>query len=50
MKVDKITFKNNQAWITVRADDGIYLGVWHVTNPAFVNAIRESDPKEIVLE
>tara|TARA_Y100000310_G_scaffold103997_1_gene102324 strand:- start:1230 stop:1382 length:153 start_codon:yes stop_codon:yes gene_type:complete len=50
MKIDKISFKKNQAWLTIKSNEGEYLGVWHVTNPAFVNAIRESDSKELVIE
>ena len=26
MKIDKITFKNEQAWMTIKSEDGEYLG------------------------
>lgn len=50
MKVDKITFKENQAWITIRSEEGEYLGVWHTSNPELVKAIRDKMPKKITLE
>ena len=50
MNIDKITFKNNQAWLVIRSEGGEYLGTWHVTQPEFVNALRESDPKKMMIE
>ncbi len=44
MEIDKISFKNNQAWIVVKGDDGTYLGTWHVVDPALVKKIREHMP------
>ena len=44
MKIDKITFKESQAWIVIKSDDGDYLGTWHSANPEFVNAIRKENP------
>ena len=47
MKVDKITFKNKKAWIAICADDGKYLGTWHVVDHGFVEALRNEHPKSI---
>jgi hypothetical protein len=47
MIIDKITFKDNQAWIVIKTKEGEYLGTWHVVNPAFVEAIRKEMPKVI---
>jgi len=48
MKIDKITFKDNQAWVTIRNHNNDYLGTWHIVNPDFVEYIRETMPKEIL--
>jgi len=47
MKIDKITFKNHHAWIVVKADDGIYLGTWHIVHTPFVEAIQKEMPNKI---
>jgi hypothetical protein len=48
MKIDKITFKNNQVWITIYSENGIdYLGTWHSTNLEFVEAIRKLMPSKL---
>ena len=47
MKIDKITFKDNKAWLAVCSDDGQYLGTWHVVNPEFVQVLRNEHPKNI---
>lgn len=48
MKIDKITFKNHQAWIVIKSGDGEYLGTWHCVNTDFVKALQKEMPKEIV--
>ncbi len=47
MKIDKITFKNNQAWLVIKDNDGDYLGTWHVVNSDMVDVIKHIMPKEI---
>jgi len=47
MKIDKITFKNHQAWIAICSEDGEYLGTWHVINPEFVGVLRNENPKSM---
>lgn len=47
MIIDKITFKDNQAWIVIRSENGDYLGTWHTTNSNFVEALRKENPKFI---
>jgi len=48
--IDKITFKNDQAWVVMRSQIGEdYIGTWHITNKEFVKFLRESNPKEIVI-
>ncbi len=47
MKIDKITFKNDQAWLVIRDDDGNYLGTWHIVNSIMVNVIRDTMPTDI---
>ena len=47
MKIDKITFKNNQAWIVIKSEEGEYLGTWHVVNPNFVIALQKEMPKKL---
>ncbi len=50
MRIDKITFKNNQVWIVIKSVTGTYLGTWHIVNPEFVEYIRQKNPKEIHFE
>ena len=50
MKIDKITFKNNQAWLVLQDNDGNYLGTWHVINLDFVEYIRTINPKEMFFD
>ncbi len=48
MKIDKITFKNGQAWVVIRSEfDGEYLGTWHVVSRDMVKLLREEMPTEI---
>ncbi len=47
MKIRKITFKNNCAWLAVYSKNGKYLGTWHVVNFEFVDALRNEHPKNI---
>lgn len=50
MKIDKITFKNNQAWVVIKSHDDDYLGTWHVVDTAFVEYIRKINPKDIFFD
>jgi len=47
MKIEKITFKKNKAWLAIYSKDGEYLGIWHIVNSEFANALRNEDPKNI---
>ena len=49
MKIDKVTFKNNQAWLAIRNDDGEYIGTFHVVNPELVKLIKLDLPEELEL-
>ena len=50
MKIDKITFKNNQAWLVITSDDGNYLGTWHIVDINFVEVIKKLMPTEISIK
>lgn len=50
MKIDKITFKNNQCWVVLKDNDGNYLGTWHVIEPNFVKYIRNINPEEMFFD
>jgi len=50
MKIDKITFKNNQAWVVIKDNAGLYLGTWHVVDPSFVEYIRKINPEEMFFD
>ena len=45
MKIDKITFKNEQAWVVIRSNNDEYLGTWHVVNGDFVKLLMKEMPK-----
>lgn len=48
MKIGKITFKNKQAWIVIKSDDGVdYLGTWHCVDVSFVEELQKEMPQEI---
>ena len=47
MRIEKLTFKNHQAWIAIYSNDGEYLGTWHVINPEFVEVLRNESPKNM---
>lgn len=49
MKIDKITFKNNQAWVVVKNDnyEGKYIGTWHIIDFETVELLRKDMPTEI---
>ena len=47
MKIDKISIRNNQAWLAIKSEDDEHLGTWHVINPGFVRAIQNEIPKRI---
>lgn len=48
--IDKTTFKNGQAWLAIRGDNGEYIGTWHIVNPEFVQQLKILDYKKIILE
>ena len=50
MKIDKISFKNHQAWLAIYSKDRQYLGTWHVTNPEFVEVLRNKHPRQLKLQ
>ena len=50
MKIDKITFKNNQALVVIRDNSGLYLGTWHVVDSNFVEYIRKINPEEMYFD
>ena len=50
MKIDKITFKNGQAWIVIKSEDNEYLGTWHIVNPELVETLQKEMPKRIKFE
>jgi len=50
MKIDKITFKNNQAWVVVKDNAGLYLGTWHVVDQSFCQYIRQINPEEMFFD
>ena len=50
MKIRKVTFKNNQAWLSIEDDNGEYLGTWHVVDITLVNVIRKSNLDNFVLK
>ncbi len=47
MKIDKISFKNDQAWLVVCSDDGNYLGTWHIVDIRFVESLQKEMPNKI---
>ncbi len=50
MKIDKVTFKNKQAWLVIRDENGEYFGTWHIVNLAFVEALRKEMPTKLKFE
>jgi hypothetical protein len=47
MKIDRITFKNNQVWIAIYSDEGEYLGTWHVVHREFADTVRSENPQNL---
>ena len=47
MKIDKITFKNKQAWVVIRSDNNKYLGTWHIVDTDFVKSLMKEMPQFI---
>lgn len=47
MKIKKITFANEQAWIVIESEDGEYIGTWHCIHPKFVELLRKEMPEGI---
>ncbi len=43
MEIDKISFKNDQAWIVIKSENGSYLGTWHVVDKALVENLRKTN-------
>ena len=42
MKIDKITLKNEQAWITFTSKDGNYMGTLHLIDENFIDEVKEN--------
>ena len=49
MKIGKITFRNEQCWLTIVKNNLEYLGTWHVVHKEFVKALKKKMPTEIKL-
>jgi hypothetical protein len=47
MRINKITFRNNCAWLAIYSKSGEYLGTWHVVNIEFVDVLRNENPNTI---
>ena len=47
MRIEKLTFRNNKAWIAICSEDGEYLGTWSVVNPEFVGVLQNQHPENI---
>ena len=41
MKIDKITLKNNQAWITFKSNEDEYMGTLHLVSDEFVDEVKQ---------
>ena len=41
MKIDKITLKNNQAWVTFKSKEGEYMGTLHLVEDKFVEEVKD---------
>ncbi len=42
MEIDKLTLKNNQAWITFKSKDGEYMGTLHLVSDKFVDEVKRT--------
>ena len=42
MKIDKITLKNNQAWVTFKSKEGEYMGTLHLVEDKFVQEVKDA--------
>lgn len=40
MKIDKITTKNKQAWITFISDEEEYMGTLHLVKEKFIDEVK----------
>lgn len=47
MKIDKITFKNGQAWVVVRSEDDNYIGTWHIVDCELAKQLQKELPNKI---
>lgn len=47
MRIDRLSFRNGQAWIAVYSELGEYLGTWHVVFPEFIRALQAEMPDRI---
>jgi len=47
LKIRKITFSNNQAWIVLEDDGKNYCGTWHCKDKRVVDYLRLEDPEFI---
>lgn len=50
MQIDKITFKTDQAWLTIRSEEGQYLGCWNCQCKPFVEALHKEMPKKVFFD
>jgi hypothetical protein len=41
MRIDKITLKNNQAWVTFKSDADEYMGTLHLVEDRFLEEVKE---------
>ena len=49
MKIDKISLKNEQAWVTFRTDEGEYIGTLHIVEDRFLEEVKskfEENPRK----
>ena len=40
MKIDKVTLKNEQAWVTFVSKDGEYMGTLHLVSDKFLEEVK----------
>lgn len=50
MKIGKITFRNEQCWLTILENNLKYLGTWHIVDKEFVKALKKKMPTKIELK
>lgn len=47
IEVKKISFKNNQAWLSMMNDEGTYIGTLHIISRDFCKKIIELMPTKV---